>query len=53
MSDADFVPPEGVNFIDPTQMMQQVAPQGVGGQIDMQKLEELQKQYGGATPSDY
>ena len=53
VSDADFVPPEGVNFIDPTQMMQQVAPQGVGGQIDMQKLEELQKQYGGATPSDY
>lgn len=41
-----FIPPSDVNFIDPTEMMQQLAPQGVDGQFDMSKLKELQHEYG-------
>lgn len=42
--DTYFTPPADVKFIDPTQFMQ--GSTGATPQIDMQKLQELQKQYG-------
>jgi len=46
IDDSVFTPPSDVKFFDPTEMMKQVTT-GDNGQIDMKKLEELQKQYGG------
>jgi hypothetical protein len=43
--DSDFLVPQGINFIDPTEMMQAVTPQDGSGQIDIQKLQEMAKQY--------
>jgi hypothetical protein len=47
ISDGDFAVPKNIQFVDPTEMMKAVAPQGNGGQIDMKKLEEMAKQYEG------
>jgi hypothetical protein len=47
LTEADFVPPTEVSFVDPAEMMKAVAPKIDGSGIDMQKLQELQKQYGG------
>lgn len=47
IDDAVFTPPSDVKFIDPTEFMKQVTSTQENGQIDMKKLEELQKQYGG------
>lgn len=43
LSAQDFTPPSNINFIDPSAMMQQI--QGSNGQIDLQKLQEMAKQY--------
>lgn len=43
--DSDFLIPQDINFIDPTEMMQAVNPQDGSGQIDIQKLQEMAKQY--------
>lgn len=42
-----FTPPADVKFIDPTEMMRAIPSPAADGKIDMQKLQELQKQYGG------
>ncbi len=52
VNDSVFVPPTDVKFIDPTEMMKNIPAMGADGKYDMSKLEELQKQYGGATPED-
>lgn len=47
VDDSTFTPPEDIQFIDPTAMMKQVADPKGGSSIDMEKIKELQKQYGG------
>jgi hypothetical protein len=42
-----FTPPTDVKFIDPTEMMRAIPSPAADGKIDMQKIQELQKQYGG------
>lgn len=49
IDDSMFTPPTSITFVDPTAMMKQVAPNGTTGKIDMEKLKELQKQYGGGA----
>jgi hypothetical protein len=43
VSDADFVPPTDVNFVDTAAMMRNIPSPGANGQIDYKKL---QQQYG-------
>lgn len=46
LADSVFTPPTDIKFVDPSAMMQEIkSPDGSG--IDMSKLQELQKQYGG------
>jgi hypothetical protein len=47
VDDSIFTPPTDVKFVDPTAMMKAVPAMGEDGKIDMSKLKELQKQYGG------
>ncbi len=47
IDDKIFVPPTDVKFIDPSEMMKAIPTQGAAGSIDMSKLEDLQKQFGG------
>jgi hypothetical protein len=47
IDDSVFTPPSNIKFIDPTQMMKAIPSPDAMGNIDMSKLEELQKQYGG------
>lgn len=47
VEDTDFVPPADVSFIDPSAMLNAIPSPGADGTIDMQKLQELQEQYGG------
>lgn len=42
-----FTPPKDISFIDPTEMMKAIPSPDSMGNIDMSKLEELSKQYGG------
>jgi len=42
-----FTPPSNIKFIDPTEMMKALPSPDAAGNIDMSKLQELQKQYGG------
>lgn len=46
ISDSDFVVPDDIKFVDPTELMKATTPRG-NGQIDMKKLEEMAKQYEG------
>ncbi|MFH2085924.1 MAG: hypothetical protein ABII21_04030 [bacterium] len=52
VDDSLFTPPTDVKFIDPTEMMKAIPSPNAKGQIDMSKLEELQKQYGVPTGED-
>jgi len=45
IKDSDFATPTDINFVDPTEMMKAVS--GQNGQIDMQKLQDMAKQYEG------
>lgn len=52
ISDSAFLPPSDVTFIDPSEVMKQLTPQGDNGQFDVSKLQELQQQYGGSNQED-
>lgn len=53
VDDSLFVPPTDVKFIDPSEMMKAIPSPDAAGNIDMSKLKELQKQFGGEdTPVD-
>lgn len=41
-----LTPPKDVTFVDPTEMMKKVSPTGSGAALDMEKLQEMAKQYG-------
>lgn len=46
VTDATFLPPSDVKFIDPSEMMKAIPSPDADGKFDMSQLEELQKQYG-------
>ncbi len=53
VDDSLFVPPTDVKFIDPSEMMKAIPSPDAAGNIDMSKLKELQKQFGGEdVPAD-
>jgi protein associated with RNAse G/E len=41
-----LTPPKDLTFIDPTEIMKKVTPTGSGAAIDMEKLQEMARQYG-------
>lgn len=52
VDDSTFTPPTDVKFIDPSELMKAIPSPDAMGNIDISKLEELSKQYGGITPED-
>lgn len=47
VEDSVFTAPSDVKFIDPTEMMKVIPSPDTAGNIDLSKIEELTKQYGG------
>lgn len=51
-SDADFVPPTTITFVDPSALMQKMAPSETSSMPDAKTLEEMAKKYGATMPSE-
>lgn len=51
IDDSLFVPPTDIKFIDPTEMMKALPSPDAAGNIDMSKLKDFEKQFGGLDES--
>ncbi len=51
VDDSLFVPPTDVKFIDPSEMMKAIPSPDAAGNIDMSKLKDFEKQFGGLDES--
>jgi hypothetical protein len=51
VDDSLFVPPADVKFIDPSDMMKAIPSPDAAGNIDMSKLKDFEKQFGGLDES--